>query len=897
MKIYLSAISKRSLLCIALVLAGGCGQSNQTTLIASGIKVVLGHDPYVLSVRNHRDREVLRSIDAEFAADNERDGWAPFAWTSGEFRWRPGVITKGHYLFDPNFDPWREVWRFERAERSIDGTQVTLIYRPGDERMPPDARAAITHTVRDGVLRVEATLSGVTPRAWSFAFASPVSEGFLGLGERFTRTNFRGLSIYSWAEEGGVGEGEGTGPGPENPWPNGESMTYFPVPFFLSTQGYGFWIDSTWRNQFDFATDYETAWRFWDSGPTTSFEVVLPGPPMAATAAAPGAAGDALSWPYRIIERFTLAVGRHPLPADWVLGPRRRIGRNSMALGIGEIEAMRQQDLALTAVDDSLHFLPRANHIGIEDELRAWVSRAHDLGLKVLGYYNSLYSLDAENPIRDLVDEGVNQGYFLKNPDGTPSQVELISGELLPVLQVDFTHPEATAWHQSHYDWALQLGYDGWMQDFGEYVQPDAVAFNGMTGEQYHNLYPVQYHKAVFEKMEAERPHDWLAFVRAGYTGSWRYATAIWSGDPAASFEDTDGLPSMIRAGVNLGIVGAALWGGDIGGFHCTIDGGAAADGELIARWIQQGALSPIMMDQNACALAPDGEAKASIWDSDAAFVSWKTYARLHTRLFPYLRALVQQAHERGTPIMRHMFLEHPERPDWAGMDKQYYFGPAILVAPVVERGARNKDLVLPAGTWLEVGPWWAPHATTVTTFVAQDPVLHRAYAHESITVAAPLTYLPLFLRAGQIVPMLDETIDTLAPEDHTEVVGPDDVSGWYDVWAALVEGDAREGVAELTLADGGVLRAELTGDFSSSALVGASNNLSCVHSRGEDTCWLHKIADAGCNTNPCPDGVPEGAASTILISHPGGTLEAGGLKLHADVGRRVNWTIVVVEP
>src|SRR5690606_10058338 len=148
-------------------------------------------------------------------------------------------------------------------------------------------------------------------------------------------------------------------------------------------------------------------------------------------------------------------------------GPRKRIGRNSVRDGMAEIDAIRARDLALTAVDDALHFLPEGSHVGKEDEIRSWTDRAHDRGYKVLGYYNSLFADTANSPIRATVDEGLSQGYFLKNTVGEPSVVQLISGELLDVLQVDFTNPDATKWFQTTLDWGLELGYDGWMWDFG----------------------------------------------------------------------------------------------------------------------------------------------------------------------------------------------------------------------------------------------------------------------------------------------------------------------------------------------------------------------------------------------------------------------------------------------
>lgn len=531
-------------------------------------------------------------------------------------------------------------------------------------------------------------------------------------------------------------------------------------------------------------------------------------------------------------------------------------------MGVPEIQAMRDLDLAITGVDDSVHFLPKGSHVGIEDELRAWVTEGHRLGYKMNCYYNSLVASDTSvTHIPDTLAEGLAQGYFLKDASGEPSTVELISGSYLTVLQVDFTNPEATAWYQGLLDWATDLGYDGFMYDFGEYVQPDTLAANGMTGEELHNLYPVLYQKAAFDHFEASPiAGEWLTFARSGYTGASQYSPMVWSGDPAGSFDDADGLPSMPRAGINLGISGVPNWGGDIGGFHCVADGAAAADGELMTRWIQQGAMSPNMQDQNACSFAMDGGEKASIWTSADAMTAWARYARLHTRLFPYVFALAHEAHRTGAPIMRHVFLEHPDRVDLAGVDDVYYYGPSILVAPVVARGATTKELELPAGHYLD----W------------QREVLVEGGA--TVTLPAPLDTLPLLLRDGSLVPMLDPTIDTLAEATDPSVVTPADVADVYDV-VGFVSTDM--GAASFALADGSELSLALSGAFTPTA------GMTEASAEAElSTCSAcYRVDDLG------------GGLSRVRVSSTESALSAGGLSLTNGSGRRVRWDLYLLTP
>jgi alpha-glucosidase (family GH31 glycosyl hydrolase) len=132
-------------------------------------------------------------------------------------------------------------------------------------------------------------------------------------------------------------------------------MAYYPVPFFVSTKGYGFWLDTTWRSQFEFATggdERDDAWRVWHVGPKLAYEIYTPIP------------DDPRPWPYHVIDGFTAATGRPMVPPAWAYGPRRRMGPGDMQNGVTEDRAMRDLDLAITAVDDALHFYPNGSHVG-----------------------------------------------------------------------------------------------------------------------------------------------------------------------------------------------------------------------------------------------------------------------------------------------------------------------------------------------------------------------------------------------------------------------------------------------------------------------------------------------------------------------------------------------------
>jgi alpha-glucosidase (family GH31 glycosyl hydrolase) len=562
------------------------------------------------------------------------------------------------------------------------------------------------------------------------------------------------------------------------------------------------------------------------------------------------------------MDRFTETTGRPMVPPPFAYGPRRRINvkatRTFQGTTAPEIELMRANGLAITGLDDALHFLPNGSDVGQEANLADWVKQGTARGYHMNAYYNPYIADLPHGALAADRATGLADHYFLTDASGMPSIVDLISGSFLHVLSVDVTSPDATAWFTRMFDRATALGYTGWMYDFGEYVQPTVLAANGMTGEELHNLYPIVYQKAAHDYLEAKNPGRWFLFARSGYTGASQFAPLTWGGDPDASFGEANGLPAMVRGGLNLSISGAPNWGSDIGGFKCIGAGAVAADGELVARWIQFGAMSPNMQDQDACS-GGNSSLKASIWTSPDAFAAWKTYAKLHTRLFPYFYTLAKEAHATGAPIMRAMFLDHPTH-DFAQVGDQFYLGPSLLAAPVVARGARSRDVVLPDGLFLD---WQAP---------ALVP------GGGTATVAAPLDKLPLLLPDGALLPLLDPSIETLADFPHPGVVGPSDVKDVYDVVGFL---SAATGHTQLGLYDGTALDVTWKGGFTPPP--GYAPAASEADLAGCLGCYL---------VTPVADKLRR-----VRVTSPAASVTAGGLTLSAESSRLIRWDLYLVDP
>ncbi|MEP7124012.1 MAG: TIM-barrel domain-containing protein, partial [Byssovorax sp.] len=503
----------------------GCGGESivptppvPVSLASKDVKVVVDLDPFVLHILDKGGREILTSLDGP-AGDAYGGPAATVDTPYNVARSLPGWDG-----YQANEAPWRRA----RSARVV-GSGATSATFALDAAEGP---LSLTLTVDVAGPRVHLSVRARESAAKdaknalnksTLGFHLGADEHFFGLGERFTTIDHRGLSLYSWAEEGGLALGEGEPASSGAPLPNGPSMTYFPVSFFLSSHGYAVHLATTYRTEVHLGSERDDAWRLAVNAPSFEATVYVEADPLAA------------------IADYTEDTGRPLVPAPWVFGPRRRVNRGAMVEGMPEPVAMRKHGIAVTGIDDALHFLPASSQVGIEADVAAWTKSLHDLGYKAMAYNNPYVAESAPSAAVDYAF-GKEHGYFIKDASGEPILTEFISGKLLRVAGIDLTNPDAVTWFQSLLHRALDLGYDGWMHDFGEYTARNAVLADGRLGDEVHNQYPVLSAKAAHDLLEKERPGDYLFFVRSGSSGTQEYAPAVWGGDAEATFDESQGL-------------------------------------------------------------------------------------------------------------------------------------------------------------------------------------------------------------------------------------------------------------------------------------------------------------------------------------------------------------------
>ena len=235
------------------------------------------------------------------------------------------------------------------------------------------------------------------------------------------------------------------------------------------------------------------------------------------------------------------------------------------------------------------------------------------------------------------------------------------------------------------------------MEDFGEYTPTDARSSDGTPGPAMHNLYPRLYHCAAYGAVRSRRLPT-ARFIRSGWTGVAPCAQIVWNGDPTTDW-GFDGLQSALRNGLTMGLSGISRWGSDIGGFFAL--GSRRLTPELLIRWIELGAVSGVMRSQ-ANGFALPSKPRPQLSDPEV-LPQWRRWARLRTRLYPYVAAADARYRRDGMPVMRHLALGFPGDARASRRDEEFLFGPDILAAPVMEPGKRTRALYLPGGRWVDL--------------------------------------------------------------------------------------------------------------------------------------------------------------------------------------------------
>lgn len=283
---------------------------------------------------------------------------------------------------------------------------------------------------------------------------------------------------------------------------------------------------------------------------------------------------------------------------------------------------------------------------------------------------------DIESTLKRLHED---KGYLVRKPNGEVWQTDFWQTGM---GLVDFTNPAAREWFKDKVKALLNQGVDAIKTDFGERIPRDVVWYDGSPKLSMHNWYTQLYNQAVFEAIEETYGKGNACLYARSATVGGQQQPVHWGGDCESTF---NGMAQSLRAGLSLTSSGFGFWSHDIGGFE-----GAFPDPAVYKRWVAFGMLGshsrlhgstvyrvPWLFDEedekNGVALVPGQTAVDVV----------REFTKLKLELMPYVYQLGLQPHVNGTPVMRSMFVEFPDDPACRTLDRQYMFGPSMLVAPV----------------------------------------------------------------------------------------------------------------------------------------------------------------------------------------------------------------------
>ncbi|MBQ9324514.1 MAG: glycoside hydrolase family 31 protein [Clostridia bacterium] len=464
------------------------------------------------------------------------------------------------------------------------------------------------------------------------------------------------------------------------------------VPMLISSRGYGF----LWHNPAIGSVSFGRNRTTWHADTTRQLDYWI-------------TCGDR---PEDISRNYAAATGFPPMMPEYGLGfwqCKLRYWNQEQLLSVAR--EYKKRGLPIDVIVCDFFHWPRMGDYRFDPEFfpdpAAMVRELQEMGIQLMVSVWPQVSLQSEN-----YEEMYQQGLLVRAEYGEQIGMRFVEDSMF----FDATNPRARQYvwkkiRKNYYDLGIRVFWlDEAEPEYGTY---DFKAYRYHIGSnlQVGNVWPQYYARLFYEGMRGEGQENPVNLLRCAWAGSQRYGALVWSGD---IMSDWSYFRRQICAGLNMGMAGIPWWTTDIGGFH----GGWTEDPafrELLIRWFQWGCYCPVMRlhgDRRPAekVLRRDGtEALSSgadneVWSfGEEAYPILVKYLQRRESLRPYVRHLMQTAHEAGTPLMRAMWYAFPEDPGCQELKDQYMFGEAYLVAPVMESGARERTVYVPKGHWRNV--------------------------------------------------------------------------------------------------------------------------------------------------------------------------------------------------
>jgi len=524
------------------------------------------------------------------------------------------------------------------------------------------------------------------------------NEAIYGTGERAVPMNRRGykFDLYNRPDY--------------NYGKNARNLNYT-LPVILSSKKYLLFIDNFQKGYIDIGETEENIIEFGSLGGRQQYYVV---------------AGDNYS---DISFSFTNLVGRQDLPPRWALGNlQSRMAYRSQKEVEGIVDEMIQKDFPLDAVILDFYWF----------------------GDSILGYLGNLkwYEKNWPNPekmIHDFKTKGVktilitepfiiDSSYWFEHTDTAHLLATHKNGDTYILKDfyfgnaglLDIFKSQTKDWFWAQYKKQIDIGVAGWWGDLGEpETHPSDMFHVNGKAEEVHNIYAHEWAGMLYNKYKEYYPNTRLFHLnRSGATGTQRYSIFSWSGDVSRSWS---GFQAQLPLMLNMSLCGLAYSSSDLGGFAL-----GEKDEELYTRWLQMGVFNPVFRPHGS------GIPSEPIFFSQETQNNVREAIKLRYRLMPYIYNAAYENTILGKPIVKPLFYYNESDKNLANYSDAYYFGDEMVAAPIIIKGSKTKDIYLPKGWWYDF----------YSTEVFQGGV--------HIKVNTQMDRIPVFVRAGSFIPMLD---------------------------------------------------------------------------------------------------------------------------------------------
>ncbi|PKO12631.1 MAG: alpha-glucosidase [Chloroflexi bacterium HGW-Chloroflexi-10] len=548
----------------------------------------------------------------------------------------------------------------------------------------------------------------------SFHFTKRIEAGeaYFGFGERGGRMEKQGQTMTNWATDPGIPHGAFVDP------------MYMAVPVYLVVRPdacYGVYVNSTRRSSFDLSHPGEL--RFEAQG--DELDVYIAYGPQ----------------PLDVLAHISELLGRMPLPPKWALGYHQSRWSYGSETDVRQIAAtLREKQIPCDVIHLDIDYMDGYRVFTWDAERfpnpQQLIADLKEQGYRVATIIDPGVKVDARYPV---YRDGQMKNMFIHNSKG-----KLATGYVWPDESVfpDFSRADVREWWGNWQDQLLAAGVSGIWNDMNEPAlfekpfsqgsglgitlpldAPQGSESEKTTHAVIHNLYGSLMAQASYEGARVLRPNErTFHLCRSGFAGIQRWTTS-WMGDNGSCWEHLEMSMGQL---LNMGASAIPFVGVDIGGFFGN------ATPELFARWMQIGSLYPFSRG-HSCAGTDLHE--PWVFGEEVEAIS-REYLTLRYRLLPYFYSVFQRAAERGYPIWRALYMHYPNDPQTYHISDQVLIGRYLMAAPILHPGQRARQVYLPQGTWYD---WWEGTRYEGGRYILAD---------------APLERMPLFVRAGAILPL-----------------------------------------------------------------------------------------------------------------------------------------------